>query len=207
LTFAVEDVTLSNGIRVIWTAGSPAATAVSADGSVVVQVAGKRQDVDGPRPSPSPLPPLSGDRWEVAAGPAELVMEWAAPAPRDDDVLLLVHARVGGRLEQRDGRLRLTISGGWPMAERRRVQDELEALAAATPRELPSLKTACSAWATPKGSAELAERLLQVTLVTGNPRQLRELSERCGRLTLGRIASVARSLLRPPRRVVLKTPP
>jgi hypothetical protein len=202
LTFTIQDVTLPNGVRVISSPG-PAAVAVSPDRSVVVVVGEPGAEYaawPSPSPAPSLAPPLR-ESWRIESGAAELVMEWAAP-PGDETLLLTA---LLGPMRRKDGILRFT-GMGWPPEARRRFDAELERLASLTPKDLGAVKEACTSWATPRNSAERAQRLLQVTLATGNPRLYRELSDRCGRLTVGAIQQAARALYRRPRRILVKTP-
>jgi hypothetical protein len=200
LTFTLQDLTLPNGVRVISTPGPPA-VAVSADRSVVV-VVGEPGDeyARWPRPTPAPLqPPPDREIWRVEPGPARCTMEWAAPSA--DDALLLT--ALLGPMQRRDGILRMV---GPDPESRRKLDAEIERLATLSAKDLPAVKDACTAWATPRSSGERAQRLLQVTLATGNPRLYRELYDRCGRLTVGSVAAAARALFRKPRRILLKTP-
>jgi len=200
LTFTLQDVTLPNGVRVISSPGPPA-LAVAADKSVVVVVGEPPADYAGwPSPSPRPLsPPPERESWRIQKGPPELIIEWAAP-PADDALLLTA---LLGPMERQGGLLRVT---GRDAEDRRKLDADLERLATLTAKELPAVKEACAAWATPHTSAERAQRLLQVTLATGNPRLYRELIDRCGRLTVGSMQAAARALYRKPRRIILKTP-
>jgi hypothetical protein len=200
LTFAVQDVTLPNGVRVISSPGPPA-VAVAADKSVVVVVGEPGGDYAS-WPSPSPRPsssPPERESWRIETGKPELTIEWAAP-PADDALLLTA---LLGPMERQGGLVRVS---GREAEDRRRLDADLEKLATLTARELPAVKDACAAFATPHTSAERAQRLLQVTLATGNPRLYRELIDRCGRLTVGSLQAAARALYRKPRRIILKTP-
>jgi hypothetical protein len=214
LTFTLEDVTLENGVRVVTSPGPPA-EAVAEDGSVVVVIGEgdlRSRYAGWPRPSPSPSgsPSASsapgGESWHIESGPARLVIEWAAPTVDETLLLAALLSRDGAVWLRRDGLLTLTVKAGWPPEARRWLDGELERLAALPARELAPVKEACSAFATPRSSAERAQRLLQVTLATGNPRLYRELPDRCGRLTVGTLAAAVKQLYRRPRRIIIKTP-
>lgn len=217
LAIPVEDVTLPNGVRVIVSldrAAARPAVAVARDHSVVAVVA----TVDGeaarapylswPRPSPepaSPLPAPESESWQVRAGSPRLVVEWAAPENPGALLALQPWLWAGGSLERSGAILRLVVEGGWPAATRRELDAQLARLQSAGPRELAAVRDACAAWATPKTPDERAQRLLQVTLATGNPRLVRDLPESCARLTAAGLAAAARGFGPRGRRVILVT--
>jgi hypothetical protein len=200
----IEDVTLPNGVRVVRAQSAEPAVAISRERDVVVLLGAVDAAPYGnwPHPTPPPESLPDGERWTLGKGAPTLIIDWPAP-PRDDDALLAIEAVVGGSFVRKGPILRFVLEGDWPTEARRRVDGELERLAQLGPKDLAAVKSACAAWASPKTAIERAERLLEVTLATGNPRQLRELSDRCNRLTVAQVATVARALGRRTRRVVL----
>ena len=225
LTIPVEDVTLPNGVRVVVSvdrAVRPPEVVVSRDRALVVIVgdvepeAARAAYLGWPRPSPEPAtaPPLlssEGESWEVRDGPPSLLLEW--PAPPGDELSLLLPALLGDGLFERRGPVwrfsalsPLSDGDARPAELRRRFDARLERWATPSPREVQVARETCGAWASPPSARLRAQRLLQVTLATGNPRRFRELGERCARLDAATLSSLSRSLSRRSRRVRLITP-
>jgi hypothetical protein len=214
LAFSVEDVTLPNGVRVIVAQKEgPAATAKSPDGRVIAIVGAVSPD-EARKPygrenaivARAPAAPPDGELWALERGAPSLAIEFAAPPPESLLALAALYGaspRVGERARlERDGEVaRLTVVGGWPPESRRAIEGAADRLAA--PAVLAEARARCVEWATPKTNDALAQRLVDVTLATGNPRLLREAADRCGRITV----ELARTAAHGPRRVRLVIPP
>jgi hypothetical protein len=215
LAIPVEDVTLPNGVRVIVSVDRAARAVdavVSEDRSIVVVVGdvepqaarARYADWERPSPRPSPSPPSDGELWQVTQGAPSLTVEWAAPA--GDEPPLVLGALLDGGVEWRGAVWRWSNAGGWPAERRRALDAMLERWARPSAHEVQSARETCSSWAAAPTARLRAERLLQVTLATGNPRLFRELPERCARLDAAALSSLARTLSRRARRVRLVTP-
>ena len=213
LAIPVEDVTLPNGVRVIVSVDRAAGaieTAIAPDRSIVVVVgnvepeAARAPYAGWARPSPAPSPPpgVEGESWQVTEGSPSLTVEWTAPADGDS---LLAAALLGG-IERCGAVWRWAPDDGWPPERRRALDAMVERWVRPSPKEVLAAREACTRWAASPTARLRAERLLSVTLATGNPRLYRELPERCAHLDAAALSSLARALSRQARRVRLVTP-